>query len=186
MNLRRRTTKRFLRPPAAPAVRRLQCVCGRGIEIRPEQHGHREKCAGCRRTYDILVSRDAATGGDIISLAYLDKTSKEADPSAETSTSLDLLPGMPAAPTQKAGALTHADLVPQEPEPPDEAHFRCACGSVLAIGRASYDKRVRCPACHGRYLVTLAYDIEAGSFTLHTFSLGDQSSGSTRVAEKIS
>ena len=182
MNTRRRTVRRLARP-AAPATRRLQCVCGRGIDVLPEQHGHRRPCEGCRRTFDILVSKDAATGGEIVSLAYLDKTSRDADPSAETSTSLDLL--APAPPKQKEGALTQADLRIQEPEPPDEAHFRCGCGSILAIGKASYDKRVRCPACGGRYLVTLAYEVEAQSFTLHTFSLGDRVSGSTRVAEKI-
>jgi DNA-directed RNA polymerase subunit RPC12/RpoP len=183
MNPRRRNTRRFVKP-AAPAGRRLQCVCGQGIDVLPDQHGHRQRCPGCRRTFDILVSKDAATGGDILSLAYLDKTSKDADPSAETSTSLDLL--APPQPKPKEGALTQADLMVQEPEPPDEAHFRCACGSILAIGKASYDKRVRCPVCGGRYLVTLAYEVEASSFTLHTFSLGDRASGSTRLAERIS
>lgn len=163
-------------------TRRLQCVCGQAIDVLPEQHGWRGPCKGCRRTYEILFSKDEASGADIVSLAYLDEAPGASPDStaAETSTSLDV----PSAPSHP-GALTDAGLV-DEPEPPDEAQFRCGCGAVLAIGRESYDKRVRCPGCGGRHLVTLAYEVETGNFTIHTFALADPATGTTRTAARIS
>lgn len=128
--------------------------------------------------FEILFAVDAASGSAIVSLAYLEDAA--GDTAAETSTSLDA-----PAPPAKEGALTHAGLV-EEPEPPDEAQFRCGCGAVLAIGRESYDKRVSCPACGGRHLVTLAYEVETGNFTIHTFALSDAATGGTRRAARIS
>jgi hypothetical protein len=189
MNRQRRTVRRLVRPaapaPPPPVPRRLQCVCGRGIDVLPEHHGRRSPCAGCQRTFEVLFAKDAATGSEIVSLAYLDEmpmTAPDAT-SIETSTSLQ---AQGKTPPTHPGALTDAGFSVSEPDPPDEAQFRCTCGTVLAIGKALYDKRVRCPACGGRHLVTLAYEVETGSFTLHTFSLADRSSGSTRTATRVS
>lgn len=171
---RRRLPPRPAAAPQASPARRLQCVCRQGIDVLPEHHGWRSKCPGCGRSFEILVS------GDVVSLAYLETRangSSSSDTAAETSTSL--------SPPKEEGALTHAGIV-AEPEPPDEAQFRCGCGVLLAIRRNLFDKRISCPSCKGRHLVTLAYDAGADTFTLHTFGLQDRRSGSTRLASRVS
>ncbi len=169
-------TRRRPRPEAKPdPARRLLCVCGRSIEVLPQQHGRQDACPACLRRFEIVYTTDG------VCLAYVDPkpAASPADTAAETSTSLDL-----PMPPENPGALTEAGLI-EEPEPPDEAQFRCGCGALLAIGKDAFDKRVRCPSCGGRRLVTLAYDVDAGSFTLHTFSLDDAKTGSTRTAVRV-
>ena len=169
-------TRRRPRPEPKPdPARRLLCVCGRAIEVLPQHHGLQDGCRACLRRFEIVYTADG------VCLAYLDPkpASSPDDTAAETSTSLEL-----PTPPAKPGALTEAGLV-EEPEPPDEAQFRCSCGALLAIGKDAFDKRVKCPACGGRRLVALAYDVDAGSFTLHTFSLADKKTGSTRTSVRV-
>lgn len=112
-----------------------------------------------------------------MSLAYLEDKKGATDTMAETSTSLP-------DPSRKPGALTEIGLKPV-PELPDEAQFRCGCGALLSITRACFDKRVKCPKCGGRRLVTLGYDEASGGYTLHTFSLVDRASGGTQLAVRL-
>ena len=188
MNTRRRfrpptTVRRVVAPPAAPAPsasRRLQCVCGKGIDVLPEHAGWKGRCPNCLRDFEILFSKDT-TGATVVSLAYLEDPKAKSDTAAETSTGL-LSSG---ATTKSAGPITEMGLTPV-PEPPDEAQFRCGCGALLSITRERYDKRVKCPACGKRRLVSLAYDEASQGYTLHTFVLEDKSSGKTRMGLRLS
>ena len=168
-------------PPSAPAAasvsRRLQCVCGKNIDVLPEHAGWRGRCPNCFRDFEILFSTDS-TGAAIVSLAYIEDLKSVSDTAAETSTSL------PSG-TKKVGALTEIGFAPV-PEPPDEAQFRCGCGALLSITRERYDKRVQCPACGKRRLVNLAYDASSQGYTLHTFILEDPPSGGTEMGLRLS
>jgi DNA-directed RNA polymerase subunit RPC12/RpoP len=170
-------------PPKVPppsAARRLQCVCGKGIDVLPEHAGWRGRCPTCFRDFEILFSRDA-TGAAIVSLAYLTDGKAKSDTAAETSTGL-----ISSGSTSKnAGAITEIGLK-AVPEPPDEAQFRCGCGALLSITRERYDKRVKCPACGKRRLVSLAYDEASQGYTLHTFILEDRPSGGTKMGLRLS
>lgn len=178
MNTRRRhrplTHARPAAPPSKPAARRLQCVCGKGIDVLPEHAGWKGKCPTCFRDFEILFSPDG-----IVSLAYIEarKGVDAGDTAAETSTELP-------PPGRKPGALTEIGLKPV-PEPPDEAQFRCGCGALLSITRECFDRRVKCPKCGGRRLVTLGYDEGSGGYTLHTFSVVDRATGATKLAVRL-
>ena len=169
-------------PPAAPAAspsRRLQCVCGKGIDVLPEHAGWKGRCPNCLRDFEILFSKDS-TGSSIVSLAYLEAPKSKSDTAAETSTGL-----ISSGSSKSAGAITEIGLT-AVPDPPDEAQFRCGCGALLSITRDRYDKRVKCPACGKRRLVTLAYDEASQGYTLHTFVLEDRPSGGTRMGLRLS
>ena len=89
-------------------------------------------------------------------------------------------------PEEEAGP-NGAALVEDLPatELPDEAHFKCSCGALLAISKDQYEKRSRCPVCNARMLVFMLYDSRARTFTLQLFSLVDRSSGTTQVLSKL-
>ncbi|HYF01384.1 MAG TPA: hypothetical protein VEJ18_20850, partial [Planctomycetota bacterium] len=150
----------------------LLCVCGQGIDVLPEHAGWKGHCPRCQRFFEIIISQD------VVSLAYIQDRSGAADTAAETSVELP-------EPPKKPGAITEANLK-AVPEPPDEAQFRCDCGILLSIPRAHFDKRVKCPHCGARRLITLGFDAESGNYTLHTFSLFDRPSGATKLAVRIS
>lgn len=179
-------TRRRLRPtqlrrpaaPAAPAARRGLCVCGRSFDVLPEHAGWKGRCPTCFRDFEIRIAKDAS-GADVVSLSYSEdkKGLTPADTAAETSTNLNYTGG-------KAGAITEAGLK-SVPELPDEAQFRCSCGALLSITKECFDKRVKCPKCGGRRLVTLGYDEASGGYTLHTFSLMDRPSGGTKLAVRL-
>ena len=179
MNSRKRhrplTSVRRASPAAPSPARRLQCVCGKGIDVLPEHAGWKGRCPNCLRDFEILFSRDT-TGSSIVSLAYLEDHKSKSDTAAETSTSLGS--------SKKPGAITEMGLAPV-PEPPDEAQFRCDCGALLSITRERYDKRVKCPACGKRRLVSLAYDEASQGYTLHTFVLEDKPSGGTKMGLRL-
>lgn len=185
MNSRKRlrpsATARRAAPPAAlpSAARRLQCVCGKAIDVLPEHAGWKGRCPNCLRDFEILFSKDS-TGATIVSLAYLEDPKSKSDTAAETSTEL-ITSGWT---TKQAGAITEVGLAPV-PEPPAEAQFRCGCGALLSITRERYDKRVKCPACGKRRLITLAYDEASQGYTLHTFVLEDPPSGGTRMGLRL-
>ncbi|HEX7896509.1 MAG TPA: hypothetical protein VF950_02025 [Planctomycetota bacterium] len=164
--------------PAPSAARRLQCVCGKGIDVLPEHAGWKGRCPNCLRDFEILFSKDS-TGATVVSLAYLEDTKSKSDTAAETSTGL-----ISSGSTKSAGAITEIGLK-AVPEPPDEAQFRCGCGALLSITRERYDKRVKCPSCGKRRLVSLAYDEASQGYTLHTFVLEDKPSGGTKMGLRL-
>jgi hypothetical protein len=164
---------------APPASRRLQCVCGKGIDVLPEHAGWKGRCPSCLREFEILFSTDS-TGAVLVSLAYLEDKKAKSDTAAETSTGL-----LSSGSSKNAGPITEIGLA-AVPDPPDEAQFRCGCGALLSITRDRYDKRVKCPSCGKRRLITLAYDEATQGYTLHTFILEDRPSGGTRMGLRLS
>ncbi len=147
-------------------------MCGILIEVGPGDHGKREICETCHRRFDIRISNDAPNGRKAVTLNYL---AAEDQPSASATTVVPIsAPRNPDGPSQF-----------QEPEPPSESLVKCRCGALLAVFKSQYEKRGRCPACDHRMLVFLLYDATNRSFSLQTFNLIDQPSGSTQVLTKL-
>jgi len=180
--LRRSNPPTVVPKPAAvippPSAWRMRCMCGAVLEIRPEDDGRRETCEVCRRRFDVQFTEDVGTGQKGMSLHYLtdDRRSGETSTVGAGTTSFQL-------PVPDAPAATHGLIA--EPEPPDEAHFRCPCKALLAIPKSLYEKRVKCPACNSRMLIFLLFDPGSKSFTLQHFSLIDKSTGKTQVLNRL-
>lgn len=155
-------------------------MCGTILEIAILDDGKRQGCPTCQRRFDIRFTEDVGSGQRGVSLLYLTdgKASGETSTMGGGTTSFQL----PSPGKDSAGA-THGLLM--EPEPPDEAHFKCACGVLLSISKKLYEKRTRCPACKARMLVFLLFDGRTRGFTLQSFSLIDASTGSTQVLSKL-
>jgi hypothetical protein len=158
----------------------MRCMCGTILEIPPEADGNRQDCPACRRKFDVRFTEDLNNGRKGVSLLYLsgDQASGDTSTVGGGTTSFQISIGDPKSASNPAGLMI-------EPEPPDEAHFKCSCGCRLAISKEQYEKRTRCPACAARMLVFLLYDASARTFTLQTFSLIDRSSGSTQLLTKL-
>lgn len=153
-------------------------MCGSIMEISGEDHGRRNRCAVCRRQFDVQFTEDLTTGQKGMSLHYLVEDRKSGDTSeVGAGTTSFMLPG------PDPSDATHGPN--EEPDLPDEAHFRCPCKALLAIPKDLYEKRTKCPSCGARMLVFLFWDARAKSFTLQHFSLIDQSGGKTRVLSKL-
>jgi hypothetical protein len=158
----------------------MRCMCGAIMEISGEDDGRRSACPVCRRRFDVRFTEDLTHGQKGVSLHYLtdDRRSGETSAIGGGTTSF-LVPGPGLADASPAQGLH------PEPEPPDEAHFRCPCTALLAIPKALYEKRVSCPSCGARILIFLLWDARAKSFTLQHFSLIDRKSGVTKILSRI-
>lgn len=156
-------------------------MCGAILEVTAEDDGRRSSCSVCRRRFDVRFTEDVNSGQKGVSLQYLTDERKSGETSAVggATTSYDL--PSPADPS----AATHGVGLQLEPELPDEAHFRCPCKALLAIPKALYEKRTRCPSCGGRMLIFLLWDARKKSITLQHFSLIDKQSGETRLLSKL-
>jgi len=162
----------------APPAWRMRCMCGAILEILGADDGRRRTCEVCSRRFDVHYTEDIGSGRKGVSLHYLtdDRRSGETSTVGGGTTSFKL-------PGPDPSGATHGLLM--EPELPDEAHFRCPCKALLAIPKALYEKRSKCPSCGARMLIFLLYDAGSKSFTLQHFSLIDQSSGKTQLLSKL-
>ena len=183
---RRRTLRKIFKQATAreapaggtssiPTARLLiPCICNRRIDVGPEDEGRRRSCPQCRRAFEVRFTSDPATGHRIPNLLFVDAKAEEGSSAmAESVTWVDLAPAGVSDP-----------LLRREPELPDEVHFRCTCGTLLAVPKALYEERVRCPACGARKILTLVPDAD-GHVVLQTFAVTDAASGKTRLLEKL-
>lgn len=172
---RQATSREAPAQPAVPTARLLvPCICNHRVDVGPEDDRRRRDCAQCGRHFEVRFTEDLATGHRIPTLLFIDEKIQEgSSTTAESVTWIDLTPASSSDP-----------LLRREPELPDEVHFRCPCGTLLAVPKALYDKRVRCPQCGARKILTLVPDAQGG-IALQSFSVTDASSGSTRVLEKL-
>jgi len=168
---------------ARPALWRMRCMCGTILEISESDDGRRQSCGTCNRRFDIRFSEGVSSGQKGVSLQYL------TDGNAANGKTSTVGGGTTSFQLPSSGrdpkAMTNALGLRIEPEPPDEAHFKCACKALLAISKAQYEKRTSCPSCGARMLVFMLYDQTADSFTLQLFSLIDKKSGQTGVLTKL-
>lgn len=164
---------------APPAQWRMRCMCGTILEITSEDDGKRRTCETCRRRFDVQFTEDVATKRKGVSLLYLTDENKRNGSTSSVGAGTTIFQVGPSMKDPNPAGLV------MEPELPDEAHFKCACGVLLAISRQQYEKRIRCPECKGRMLVFMLFNSSTGAFTLQLFNLIDAPSGKTQVALKL-
>ncbi len=157
----------------------MRCVCGHILEIFPVDNGRRLGCPACRRPFDVGFTKDAHGGRPIVSLRYPEDSHGKADTDVGASTTSFLVPaGADASPSNPHNLA-------MEPEPPDEVHFRCDCGRLLAVPKSLFEKRVRCPSCKSRRVVFVIFDHGSKAFVFQSFSLIDAKSGKTQVLSAL-
>jgi hypothetical protein len=158
-------------PPAAPKLHEMACLCGQLLRIREEDDEKRCTCPACRRKFEISFYDDPATKKKTLQPMYLDDGSVSGDTfTAETPS---------GGPPEKRGALDEAF----GPPPPASLPFRCPCGRKLIARKEAYDKRVRCPDCGARMLVTLVYDPQKKAHSIQALRVTDAPTGDTWTAE---
>src|SRR5258706_6405055 len=196
MRLRRRlTTRRPMRrvaPPTVvgaaglpladsrPAHWRMRCMCGMILEIGDADDGKRHRCQTCSRRFDIHFTEDVSTGEKGVSLHYLTDGNQKSGSTSSVGngTTIFEVGGKSASSANPAGLYL-------EPELPDEAHFKCACGVLLSIAKKQYEKRSRCPACKARMLVFMLSNPSTGAISLQVFSLIDKNTGQTQTLSNL-
>ena len=150
-------------------------MCGALLDVTNEDDGRRQTCETCRRRFDVRFTEEVSSGGKGVSLLYLTDENRKNGSSSTVGAGTTIFElGIGAAP---AGT--------EEPELPDEAHFKCACGVLLVLGKKHFEKRVRCPKCDARMLAFLLYNANARTFNLQLFNLIDKPSGSTQVLARL-
>lgn len=201
---RRRGLKRFSRgrkgPPAGPSPPNalvsyeMACICGQLLMVRDAADHKRCGCPTCGRKFLATFSTDPATKLKTLVPLYLDDIRrqgdtyvaerKEASPPPEVGAdSKEALRGdtvlmpSPSQSPQGKGALDEAIF----PEPPPAMYFICPCGSKLLARKEMYDRRVRCPDCDVRMIISLVYDAGAKMFDLKPVRVSDPPSGDTRA-----
>lgn len=180
MRLRRKLNNRRPVASAGPpsALWRMRCMCGTILEIASDDDGRRQTCSTCRRRFDVRFTEDVVSGQKGVSLLYVTDENRQNGSTSTVgagTTSFQL-------PSSTMDADPHGLLT--DPDLPEEAHFRCSCGLLLAIVKAQFEKRTRCPSCNARMLVFMLYDPKAGAYTLQLFSLIDPSTGTTQILGK--
>jgi len=168
-------------PLPASQVRLIQCLCGRGIEVLPEHHGWKRTCGTCHRAFEVHMTPDPSTGALVASLTFSSENSSTGTDLTLTSTDGGSSASMTSVPSGEKSQIGLAI----EPEQPGEVHFRCGCGTLLAARKEHFDKRVSCPGCGARKLITLIYDHGRKTFTLQSLTLMDKKSGKTRVIPRL-
>jgi hypothetical protein len=152
----------------------VRCMCGTILEISTDDHEARKSCATCRRRFEVEVSYDLTAGRNDIQIHYLTDQNERTGETCVIGGSTTVVGANPALPG-----------VAVEPEPPTEALYNCACGSLLLIRKQHYEKRVRCPDCNARLLGFMLFDPASNGFSLQTFRLVDQPTGQTQILPKL-
>lgn len=169
------TSRETPKPPSVPTARLLiPCICNHRVDVGPGDEQKRRSCPQCRRLFEVRFTTDLQTGHRIPTLLFVDEKPEQGSSAmAESVTWLDL----PSAPAPDP-------LLGKEPELPDEVHFRCTCGVLLAVPKALFESRVRCPDCGARKILMLIPDAQGG-IALQTFAVTDAETGKTQRLEKL-
>ena len=147
-------------PPPKPAIpmffQQVRCACSQILRLSSSHEGKRGSCPTCLRKFVITITGDAAQGTLKIAPVYVSSSVKTGQTFlAETS---------------------------QEEDVPEQLPVTCTCGRTIPAKRSMYDKRVRCPSCGARLLLTLKRDT-ARRYSIHPLILDDAPSGDTVLAE---
>jgi DNA-directed RNA polymerase subunit RPC12/RpoP len=152
----------------------MACICGQLLRIRQELDQLRCVCPACRRKFEVRFVRDPQTGRTVLHPNYLN----DASVTGETFTAE--MPGGTTLPS-KRGVLDDA----LGPPPPPQIVFPCPqCGRKILAKRSAYDKRVRCPDCSSRMILTLIYDPATRTHTVLPVRVTDAPSGDTWMLDR--
>ncbi len=160
-------------PPAAKTLHEMACICGQLLRIKQELDEQRCACPACKRKFEVSFVTDPGTGRTILQPMYLDDTSVTGD-----TITAEMPPGAAA---DKRGVLDDA----LGPPPPPKIVFPCPqCGRKILAKQEAYDKRVRCPDCSTRMILTLIYDPASRTHTVQPVRVTDAPSGDTWMLDR--
>jgi DNA-directed RNA polymerase subunit RPC12/RpoP len=175
-DLARRAAERARAPeaPPPPAVYEMACICGQLLRVTSSHDERRCACPSCKRKFLVTLAPDKRTGAILLCPVYLD----DSVTTGETFTAEP--PSPPDSVSGKKGQLD--DTI--EPPPPPSISFSCPCGRKLLARASTYDRRVRCPDCGVRMLLSVVYDRASGRHVVQPVRLEDAPSGDTGTGEK--
>jgi DNA-directed RNA polymerase subunit RPC12/RpoP len=151
----------------------MACICGQLLRIRQELDELRCVCPACKRKFEVSFVRDPGSGRTILQPNYLD------DGSVTGETFTAEMPGGNVK--EKRGVLDDA----LGPPPPPQVVFPCPqCGRKILAKQSAYDKRVRCPDCSTRMILTLIYDPASRTHTVLPVRVTDAPSGDTWMLDR--
>lgn len=168
--------------PPAKDIHEMVCMCGQLHRIPYHPDEKRYTCKACKRTFEAGFITDPETGINILNPMYTDV---DPDPTLESAVGAPVTLQNARAPaaseSSSRGVLD--DII--EPEPPHAMYFICPCRSKLLARKEMYDKRVRCPDCKTRLLITVVYDPGAKVFDIKPVRLDGTSSGDTQQLPRL-
>ena len=165
---------------AAEGLIELACVCGELIRLSKEAAKYLCNCPSCPRKFFINLSN-----AGVATPVYVADAVRPAPAPASRS-------GAAAKPRPTPGDETSLSLQtvktkPENrlPQPPESLNFSCGCGQKLVAKKEMYDKRVRCPRCSNRLILTLVYDSGSDRFEIRHLSAPGPSEGDTHILNRI-
>jgi len=162
--------------PAAAAVHEMACICGQLMRISEKHDEQRCACPSCKRKFEVNFYKDPKTGKTILQPMYLD----EGTPPTGDTQILELPGESPLS--AAAGGLLDAAF---GPPPPPQMVFPCPqCARKMVAKKDAYDKRVRCPDCGTRMVLTVIYDPDRQVHTVQPVRVTDAPSGDTWLLDR--
>jgi hypothetical protein len=153
----------------APEIFEIACLCGQLLRLRGGHAGKRCSCPACFRKFTVTFAEDR--GRKVPVPLYLNDSVTTGDTFLAD-----------------AGSDPHVPALPEVEEPPlpDQLPFACpGCRKKMLVRRAVYDKRVRCPDCSARLLLTVVWSPSTRSHVVQPVRLSDPPSGDTSTALEI-
>jgi DNA-directed RNA polymerase subunit RPC12/RpoP len=183
-------------PPSTSDVEiEVACICGQLLKLSTAFAGRRAKCPKCGRRFVVTYDKDPRTGEEVPTPFYLPATGpstgetqelapveKAPTPPEDTQDSNVVLPpeetrsGKPETPSDSDLEVLPDELIP---DPPRALFFICPCGKKLLARKKMYDRRVRCPYCQVRLLISLVFDDVERKFDIQPVRLDDERTGKT-------
>lgn len=130
----------------------VACPCGQKLRLNTALEGKRCTCPSCGRKFLVTLSGERQAGTLRINPVYVDAAVK----------------------------IGNTFIAERTEEPPEKLSVLCVCGKRVVATRNMYDRRVRCPQCGVRLLLTLKRDPRSGNYSLHPLEMNDLPSGETR------
>jgi DNA-directed RNA polymerase subunit RPC12/RpoP len=162
--------------PAPSAVHEMACICGQLLRIKQELDEQRCACPGCKRKFEVNFVTDPKTGKAVLQPMYLD----EAEPPSGDTQIMELPGNVPLS--AAGGGLLDAAF---GPPPPPQLIFPCPqCKRRMVAKKETYDKRVRCPDCQTRMVLTVIYDPERRAHGVEPVRVTDAPSGDTWLLDR--
>jgi len=152
----------------------MACICGQLLRLTSAHDDKRCACPACGRKFLVTFAPDKETGTSILCPVYLDDS---------VTTGQTFVAELPAPAPPAAAAQGRLDDVIDPPPPPSIA-FPCPCGRKLLARKEAYDRRVRCPDCGVRMLLSVVFEPAEKRHVVHPVRLDDAPSGETRTTER--
>jgi DNA-directed RNA polymerase subunit RPC12/RpoP len=167
------------RPAAAPVPKHeMACICGQLMRISESFDEKRCACPSCGRKFEVNFVDDPKSGKRILQPMYLD----EGEPPTGDTMIMEVPSSSPPSPKPDPAGLLDEAL---GPAPPAQLTFACPqCSRKILARREAYDRRVRCPDCKTRMVLTVLYDPARKAHFVQPVRISDAPSGDTWLLDR--